>query len=63
MARTHSEMIDAGFDLAILWVLDGNERAQRFYRKHGWYPDGVTREDVLFDVAVREVCFRTSFRS
>ena len=28
---------------AVLWVLAGNERAQRFYEKGGWHADGVTR--------------------
>lgn len=32
---------------AYLWVLDGNERAIRFYERQGFRPDGVTkREDV-----------------
>jgi GNAT superfamily N-acetyltransferase len=29
---------------AVLWVLDGNERARRFYAKGGWFADGATRE-------------------
>ncbi|MFT4199475.1 GNAT family N-acetyltransferase [Gordonia sp. (in: high G+C Gram-positive bacteria)] len=35
----------AGFDEAVLWVLDGNERADRFYQAHGWSLDGQTRVD------------------
>ena len=31
-------------DRAVLWVVDGNSRARRFYSKGGWFPDGVTRE-------------------
>lgn len=31
------------FDGAYLWVLSGNHRARRFYRRHGWTPDGTTR--------------------
>ena len=27
---------DAGYAEAILWVLEGNERAQRFYEIGGW---------------------------
>lgn len=30
---------------AYLWVLEGNERAVGFYRKHGFDLDGVTRHD------------------
>jgi GNAT superfamily N-acetyltransferase len=33
-----------GFDHALLWVLDRNERAQRFYVRHGWALTGVTGE-------------------
>lgn len=30
---------------AYLWVADPNPRAQAFYRKHGFDPDGITRID------------------
>lgn len=30
---------------ATLWVTDPNPRAQAFYRKHGFRPDGSTRAD------------------
>lgn len=53
-------MQDAGAPSAKLWVLDGNHQAQRFYRKHGWQPDGGVKDDVLFGVSVREVRFRKS---
>jgi GNAT superfamily N-acetyltransferase len=32
---------------AVLWVLEGNGVARRFYSKGGWVEDGVTREDQL----------------
>lgn len=35
----------AGFDRAVLWVLDGNARARRFYEDGGWRPDGVVKRD------------------
>jgi GNAT superfamily N-acetyltransferase len=28
---------------ATLWVFQANERARRFYARHGWTPDGGTR--------------------
>ena len=37
---------DSGFPSALLWVLDGNERAERFYRSAGWERDGE-KEDVF----------------
>jgi GNAT superfamily N-acetyltransferase len=39
-------MVDALAHLgprAVLWVLEQNERARRFYEKGGWHADGVTR--------------------
>lgn len=55
-------MIDAlrelprfGRDRAVLWVLEGNEVARRFYEKGGWTPDGVTRADQLNDRPVTHV--------
>lgn len=35
----------AGFTHAVLWYLDGNDRAARFYERHGWYDDGATKMD------------------
>jgi GNAT superfamily N-acetyltransferase len=29
---------------AVLWVLEGNERARRFYERGGWTFDGATRD-------------------
>jgi GNAT superfamily N-acetyltransferase len=30
---------------AVLWVVEGNARAGRFYERGGWAPDGVTRTE------------------
>ena len=45
IAAARQELAERGFRDAILWVLSGNERAQRFYRKDGWRPDGSQRLD------------------
>ncbi len=45
---SEAAMRDAGATIAELWVLDGHERAQRFYWKHRRERDGATRDDVLF---------------
>lgn len=37
--------IAIGSEPASLWVLDGNVRALRFYRRHGFTTDGATRID------------------
>ena len=38
-------MRSSGFRRALLWVLEGNERAERFYRAAGWEADGRKVED------------------
>lgn len=40
--RVVSEL-DRDHARSILWVLRGNERAMRFYRAAGWWPDGGTK--------------------
>ena len=32
-----------GFERASLWMLAGNERARRFYRREGWVADGRSK--------------------
>ena len=49
---------DAGFAEAILWVLEGNERAQRFYEIGGWQLDGATKDIVIADIPLAEVRYR-----
>jgi GNAT superfamily N-acetyltransferase len=39
-----SALGEAGFSHAALWVLHSNARARRFYERHGWAPDGATKE-------------------
>jgi GNAT superfamily N-acetyltransferase len=40
---------------AVLWVLDTNERARRFYAADGWRPDGAVKQEELDGAAMREV--------
>lgn len=49
---------DLGFDEAVLWVLEGNTRAQRFYRRDGWLDDGVRRTRSVRGVTVDEIRYR-----
>ena len=51
----------SGFPSALLWVLDGNERAERFYRSAGWQHDGEKegeKEDVFQGADVVELRYR-----
>ena len=45
----------AGYDNAILWVLEDNPRARRFYEREGWLPDGGRRTSEHLGVETVEV--------
>jgi GNAT superfamily N-acetyltransferase len=51
-----------GFAEAVLWVLAGNTRAERFYRADGWLPDGARRDEQIWGVAADEVRYRRTLR-
>lgn len=38
---------DSGAHRAYLWVIEGNDRAIRFYEKGGWVREGTVREQAL----------------
>ena len=42
----------------VLWVLDGNDGACRFYEAQGWRADGASRDDVMFDEVIPHVRYR-----
>ena len=46
---------ELGHTTAILWVLDDNPRARRFYELAGWAADGTAREIELFGFRFPEV--------
>lgn len=48
----------AGYREATLWVLEGNDRARRFYEASGWRPDGAEKDDTIGDQPVIEVRYR-----
>lgn len=47
LGRAVDVLAGAGHRIATLWVVDGNQRAQRFYERAGWTPDGVSRREPL----------------
>jgi ribosomal protein S18 acetylase RimI-like enzyme len=47
-----------GFDEAVLWVLETNERARRFYEKAGWKTDGQTKTEERGPVVLNDVRYR-----
>jgi GNAT superfamily N-acetyltransferase len=55
-----ARLVRQGFEEAGLWVLVGNERAERFYRLDGWSPDGARRQDQVWGLTVDEIRYRKS---
>ncbi len=56
----HAEdgMRQMGARSAILWVLEENQPARRFYEASGWMRDGSVKEDEVWGQSVREVRYR-----
>jgi RimJ/RimL family protein N-acetyltransferase len=48
----------AGYADATLWVLDGNQRACRFYAAAGWAPDGTHQDDTRPGFTLHELRYR-----
>jgi hypothetical protein len=47
-----------GYTDAILWVLDTNDRARRFYALAGWKEDGASKTDGARGFDITEVRYR-----
>lgn len=52
-----------GFQNALLWVLAGNARAERFYQIDGWTPDGNRRTDTVWGITVNEARYLRDLRA
>jgi GNAT superfamily N-acetyltransferase len=50
------------YDAALLWVLEDNPRARRFYEQAGWAPDGARKAEERFGVRAPEVRYRKKLR-
>ena len=55
MTAARERLARTGCVDAVLWVLVGNERADRFYRVDGWLPDGARRRVEAWGIDVDEV--------
>jgi GNAT superfamily N-acetyltransferase len=55
-----SRLAEQRFSGAVLWVLMGNERAERFYRSDGWEPDGHRRLQDVHGITVDEIRYARS---
>jgi ribosomal protein S18 acetylase RimI-like enzyme len=49
------QLRELGFRSVVLWVLDGNTRAQRFYESEGWRLDGEHRMIEFVGESIPEV--------
>jgi GNAT superfamily N-acetyltransferase len=58
MAAALDRLSAAGFEQAILWVLDSNARARRFYEAGGWSADGAVKDDDRPGLVLNEVRYR-----
>jgi RimJ/RimL family protein N-acetyltransferase len=58
IARAEASLAESGFGEAMLWVLEGNDRAERFYRAAGWSRDGGRKVDEFQGAEIAEVRYR-----
>ena len=59
IAETRTRFIARGYTRAVLWVLVGNARAERFYERDGWARTGVRRTARVWGIDVDESQFET----
>lgn len=58
VSAARAQMYERGFRKAVLWVLTGNARAERFYRNDGWAADGVRRTATVWGIEVDEIRYQ-----
>lgn len=55
LAAGTEELTRQSYRHAVLWVLEGNARARRFYEREGWAFDGATKVDDRDGLALHEL--------
>jgi GNAT superfamily N-acetyltransferase len=55
------QLAGLGAERAVLWVLEANERARRFYDRAGWVADGGTRVEAVNGEPVPQLRYTRSF--
>lgn len=58
ISDARAALSDRGYAEAVLWVLAGNSRAQRFYAADGWRPDDTLRSREVWGIVIEETRFR-----
>lgn len=54
LEAAEQRIAEAGHNRAYLWVLNGNERADSFYARHGWIEDGAIKIEERPQLTLRE---------
>ena len=62
LAAGEKALADAGFERALLWVLDGNLRGRRFYERQGWSLGAPFRIESIGGADVTEVRYEKALR-
>lgn len=62
LERAISELRQSGFEEIILWVLEDNHRARRFYERNGFTCTEEYMEDSIGGKPLREVLYKRSLR-
>lgn len=57
LARTVEELRTLGFERILLWVLEENDRAGKFYERYGFQMSGEHRTDKIGGKELREVMY------
>ena len=58
MEHLTRDLVERGFAPLILWVLEANDRARRFYEMGGWRTDGASQPIDFDGTAVDEIRYR-----
>lgn len=58
-----ASLVELGFSNALLWVLAGNARADRFYRRNKWLADGTHRTDTVWGITIDELRYRRALNT
>lgn len=61
-AHAVSDLAGRGFGRVVLWVIDGNARARRFYEAAGWAADGASKDSDIDGHPFCEVRYHLAVR-
>jgi GNAT superfamily N-acetyltransferase len=61
VARAH--LVEAGFRKAMLWVLAGNTRADRFYQADKWLSDGTRQMETVWGISLDGLRYRRDLQA